>query len=77
MLLVTPRSARFYPVSHHVLAADIGAWHRAHGAEPPIASSHAILRTRGSAVDAEIPLPPPGQVMDKGATLSLVFEPAS
>lgn len=26
-----------------------------------IASSHAILRTRGSAVDAEIPLPPVGQ----------------
>jgi hypothetical protein len=29
-----------------------------------IASSHAILRTRGSAVDAEIPLPPPGQAIE-------------
>jgi hypothetical protein len=52
------------PGDNPLLAADIGAWHRAHGAEPPIASSHAILRTRGSAVDAEIPLPPPGQVIE-------------
>jgi hypothetical protein len=35
-----------------------------HGTTTVIASSHAILRTRGSAVDAEIPLPPPGQAIE-------------
>lgn len=35
-----------------------------HGKTTVIASSHAILRTRGSAVDAEIPLPPPGQAIE-------------
>jgi len=29
-----------------------------------VASTHAILRTRGSAIDAEIPLPPPGQAIE-------------
>jgi hypothetical protein len=35
-----------------------------HGKTTVIASSHAILRTRGSAVDAEIPLPPAGQAIE-------------
>jgi hypothetical protein len=35
-----------------------------HGGTTVIASSHAILRTRGSAVDAEIPLPPAGQAIE-------------
>lgn len=52
------------PQTQPLLAADAGAWHRSNGAEPPIASSHAILRTRGSAVDAEIPLPAAGQLIE-------------
>jgi hypothetical protein len=52
------------PATNPLLAADIGAWHRTNGAQPQIASSHAILRTRGSAVDAEIPLPAAGQVIE-------------
>lgn len=50
------------PETTPLLAADTGAW-RTNGAEPRVASSHAILRTRGSAVDAEIPLPAAGQVI--------------
>jgi hypothetical protein len=52
------------PETNPLLAADIGAWQRTKGAEPVIASTHAILRTRGSAVDAEIPLPPAGQAIE-------------
>lgn len=52
------------PETNPLLAADVRAWHRANGAEPQIASSHAILRTRGSAVDAEIPLPAAGEVIE-------------
>jgi hypothetical protein len=35
-----------------------------HGTATVIASSHAILRTRGSAVDAVIPLPPVGEAIE-------------
>lgn len=52
------------PETNPLLAADIETWQRTNGAEPVIASAHAILRTRGSAVDAEIPLPPAGQVIE-------------
>jgi hypothetical protein len=52
------------PESNPLLAADISAWHRTNGAEPVIASTSVILRTRGSAVDAEIPLPPAEQVIE-------------
>ena len=52
------------PETNPLLAADIGALQRTNGTEPVIASTHAILRTRGSAVDAEIPLPPARQVIE-------------
>lgn len=52
------------PETNPLLAADIGAWQRTNGAEPVVASTHAILRTLGSAVDAEIPLPPAGQLIE-------------
>jgi hypothetical protein len=52
------------PDTQPVLAASVGALHRPSGAAPVIASTHAILRTRGSAVDAEIPLPPAGQALE-------------
>lgn len=51
------------PESNPLLAADIGAWQRS-GTQRVIASTYAILRTRGAAVDAEIPLPPAGQVIE-------------
>lgn len=35
-----------------------------YGGATVIGSSHAILQTRGSAVDAEIPLPPAGQAIE-------------
>ena len=43
-----------------------------HGKATVIASSHAILRTRGSAVDAEIPLPPPGQAIVRAVGVPVV-----
>jgi hypothetical protein len=52
------------PETRPLLAASIGALHRTSGAAPVIASAHAILRTRGSPVDAEIPLPPAGQAIE-------------
>ena len=52
------------PQTNPLLASDPSAWHRTKGGEPEIASTHAILRTRGSAVDADIPLPPAGQVIE-------------
>jgi hypothetical protein len=52
------------PDTQPLLAASIGALHRTNGAAPVIASAHAILRTRGSSVDAEIPLPPAGQAIE-------------
>jgi len=52
------------PATHPLLATDTKVWQRTNGAEPQVASSHAILRTRGSAVDAEIPLPAAGQVIE-------------
>ncbi|HEV8333483.1 MAG TPA: hypothetical protein VGQ22_18810 [Steroidobacteraceae bacterium] len=45
-----------------LMVAEIAAL--PHGRATVIASSHAILRTRGSAVDAEIPLPPVGQAIE-------------
>jgi hypothetical protein len=52
------------PQTQPLLAASVEALHRTSGALPEIASTHAILRTRGSAVDAEIPLPPAGEVIE-------------
>ena len=63
------------PETNPLLAADIGAWQRTKGAEPVIASTHAILRTRGSAVDAEIPLPPAGQAIRRAALPTSPFPP--
>jgi hypothetical protein len=52
------------PETHPLLAANVGALHRTSGAEPVIASTHAIFRTLGSSVDAEITLPPAGQAIE-------------
>lgn len=52
------------PETQPLLASSVGALHRTRGAAPVIASTTAILRTRGSSVDAEIPLPPAGQAIE-------------
>ena len=52
------------PASHPVLAASIDALHATDGAPPTLTGQYAILRTRGSAVDAEIELPPAGQALE-------------
>jgi hypothetical protein len=51
------------PASHPVLAASIDALHATGGVPPTLTGQYAILRTRGSAVDAEIELPPAGQAL--------------
>ncbi|MGH8235447.1 MAG: hypothetical protein ACREXP_00305, partial [Steroidobacteraceae bacterium] len=45
------------PATHPILAASIDALHGTDGRPPTLTREYAILRTRGSAVDAEIQLP--------------------
>jgi hypothetical protein len=52
------------PATHPVLAASIDALHAPRGVAPTVTGQYAILRTRGSAVDAEIALPPAGQALE-------------
>lgn len=52
------------PVSHPVLAATLDALRATNGAAPTVTAQYAILRTRGSAVDAEIALPPSEQAIE-------------
>src|SRR4030095_6756378 len=52
------------PETQPLLAASIDALHRTSGAAPVIASVHALLRARGSSVDAETPRPPAGQAIE-------------
>jgi hypothetical protein len=51
------------PERHPILAATVEALRGTNGA-PPLTRDYAVLRTRGSAVDAEIPLPPPGEALE-------------
>lgn len=52
------------PAAHPVLAASIDTLRGAGNAPLTLTGQYAILRTRGSAVDAEIELPPPGQALE-------------
>lgn len=52
------------PETHPLLAASVEDLHRTSGAPPEIASTPAILRTLGSAIDADIALPPAGQAIE-------------
>ena len=52
------------PAAHPVLATSIDALQRSGGGPPTLTAQYAILRTRGSAVDAEIALPPSGQALE-------------
>lgn len=52
------------PAAHPVLAASIDALHATGRTPLTLTGQYAILRTRGSAVDAEIELPPAGQALE-------------
>ena len=52
------------PVTHPILAASVDALHGAGGKPPALTREFAILRTRGSAVDAEISLPTAGEALE-------------
>lgn len=52
------------PGTQSMVAASVEALRPTNGRAPEIASRHAILRTRGSSVDAVIPLPSAGQAIE-------------
>jgi hypothetical protein len=52
------------PATDKVLAASIDDLRATGGAPPTLTQQYAILRTRGSALDAEIELPPSGQALE-------------
>jgi hypothetical protein len=52
------------PDAQSILAASVEALHKTNGRSPAISSEVAILRTRGSAIDAEIPLPSSGEAIE-------------
>jgi hypothetical protein len=52
------------PDSHPILAASFADLLHADGGPPTLVRQYAILRTRGSAVDADITLPAPGSALE-------------
>ena len=52
------------PAGHPILAASVGALHGTNGGPLTLTREYAILRTRGSAVDAEIPLPTAAEALE-------------
>ncbi len=64
------------PGTQSMVAASIEALRPTDGRAPEIASSHAILRTRGSAVDAVIPLPPAGAAIELRVLPEFAARPA-
>ena len=52
------------PEAHPILAATVERLRPTHGHPPTLTREYAVLRTRGSAVDAEISLPPPGEALE-------------
>ena len=64
------------PGTRSTLAASVEELQPTKGRAPAIASRHAILRTRGSAVDAEIPLPPAGQAIELRVLPEFAARPA-
>ena len=52
------------PDAQSILAASVEALHKTSGHLPVIASESTIMRTRGSAIDAEIPLPSSGGAIE-------------
>jgi hypothetical protein len=52
------------PDTQSFMAASVEALQRTGGHAPVIASEVGLLRTRGSSVDADIPLPAPGEAIE-------------
>lgn len=52
------------PDAHPILAANVDSLRSTHGHAPALTREYAVLRTRGSAVDAEIQLPPPTEALE-------------
>jgi hypothetical protein len=52
------------PDSQSTLAASVEELRQTNGSPPVVASDFALLRTRGSRIDAEILLPPAGQAIE-------------
>ena len=52
------------PGTHPILAAAVDALRGANGNPPTLTREYAVLRTRGSAIDAEIRLPPAGEALE-------------
>lgn len=52
------------PAAHPIMAATVDALHGTDGRPPSLTRDFAILRTRGSAIDAEIPLPAVGEALE-------------
>ena len=52
------------PSTHPILAATVDTLRGVGGNPPTLTREYAVLRTRGSAIDAEIPLPPPGEALE-------------
>jgi hypothetical protein len=64
------------PAAHPVLAASIETLRGAGNTPLTLTAQYAILRTRGSAVDAEIKLPPPGQALELRVLPEFAARPA-
>ena len=64
------------PDARSILAASVETLRQTDGHAPTIASQVAILRTRGSAVDAEIPLPAAGEAIELRVLPEFAARPA-
>lgn len=52
------------PDAHPILADSVDKLHGTGGHPPKLTREYAVLRTRGSAIDAEIPLPASGEALE-------------
>lgn len=64
------------PGTQSLVAASVEALRPTDGRAPEVASSHAILRTRGSSIDAVIPLPSTGQAIELRVLPEFAARPA-
>lgn len=64
------------PDAQSILAASVEALHKTSGPLPVIASESTIMRTRGSAIDAEIPLPSSGEAIELRVLPEFTARPA-
>lgn len=64
------------PDAQSIIAASVEALHKTSGRSPVISSEVALLRTRGSAIDAEITLPAAGQAIELRVLPEFTARPA-